>query len=224
MAVLWVVAPCRPVWVYQRVRGLKRQYRPLKRWWTHTGLHGATTQKTDILSKVVDDVLCCCDVLRLTSLWYRVSERSLRPPPRWYMSDYGAAVEWYWRGTNQKARTNLSSTMSITNSTWTDLGANPVLCGEKTFTLALQFKSCLDHTARTGNQFIWFLARQVNVAVTWTCCQCVNGFRLQRYRKRQCKPVPDCTACRTWDPPPRDVTIVDLYDHRTRTAPLLLVD
>jgi hypothetical protein len=62
MAVFWVVAPCRLVKVYRRLRGTCRhqhkgysssrwwrQQVPLKRRWTFTRLHGATIQKTSLL-------------------------------------------------------------------------------------------------------------------------------------------------------------------------------
>jgi hypothetical protein len=59
MAVVWVVAPCSLVEVHRRFRGTCclhyhslpwwwRQQVLLKRRWTSTGLHGATTQKTAI--------------------------------------------------------------------------------------------------------------------------------------------------------------------------------
>jgi hypothetical protein len=60
MAVFWVVAPCTLAEVCQCCSDLgchRRQYGPLKRRWTSTGLHAATTQKTAIFTAKIVDAL-----------------------------------------------------------------------------------------------------------------------------------------------------------------------
>jgi hypothetical protein len=48
------------------------------------------------------------------------------------IDEYGAKVEWYFVGETEVLGENLpSATLSTTNPTWIDPGANPVLRGEK---------------------------------------------------------------------------------------------
>lgn len=42
------------------------------------------------------NVLLCCDGVR-RRLWNSGHEMTRCPSPTWYMSDYGAAMEWYWQ-------------------------------------------------------------------------------------------------------------------------------
>jgi hypothetical protein len=80
MAVFWIVAPCSLVEVYQRFRGTCclhhqgthsspwwwRQQVPLKRWYTSTRIHGATTQKTAIfISPAVWNIIFLVCSLRI---------------------------------------------------------------------------------------------------------------------------------------------------------------
>jgi hypothetical protein len=50
--------------------------------------------------------------------------------------EYGAMLEWYWHGENQRTfrKTCPCATLSTTNPTWTDLGANPCLSSERLVT------------------------------------------------------------------------------------------
>jgi hypothetical protein len=59
--------------------------------------------------------------------------------------DWKATVEWYWRENRRTRRkTCPSATLSTTNPTWTDLGVNPGLCGERPAT------NCLSHVTAKG--------------------------------------------------------------------------
>jgi hypothetical protein len=71
------------------------------------------------------------------------------PSTRWHMSEYKVAVVWYWQGkTNNSEKTCPSATLSITSPTWTDLGANPGLRGEKPATNRLSGR----HTSHLNKQ------------------------------------------------------------------------
>jgi len=54
--------------------------------------------------------------------------------------EYGALVEWCWPGDNRSSRRRPcpSATFITKNLTWTGLGSNPGLCGERTATKRLR--------------------------------------------------------------------------------------
>jgi hypothetical protein len=76
---------------------------------------------------------------------------------RWWLVFFvfpsnGAPVEWSWQGENRSIRGKScpSATLSTTNPTWTDLGSNPGLRGERSAT------NCLSHgTAYPGISLEW---------------------------------------------------------------------
>jgi hypothetical protein len=59
--------------------------------------------------------------------------QSYRTPHGAMIHVYGAMVEWYWQGKTKELgrKTCPSATLSTTNPTWIDPGANPGLHGER---------------------------------------------------------------------------------------------
>lgn len=75
--------------------------------------------------------VACVDGMRLY-LWTATSNGHIvRPPDNTLV--WRTTVKWYWLRNPEELGENpcLSATLSTTNSTWTDQGANPVLRSER---------------------------------------------------------------------------------------------
>jgi hypothetical protein len=75
--------------------------------------------------------ICCYYCEGGGTVWSCGRCRVLYLSPRWYMSEYGTPVEWYWQGKTEGLgkKTRPSATLSTTNPTWIALGAKQGLRG-----------------------------------------------------------------------------------------------
>jgi hypothetical protein len=73
------------------------------------------------------------------SLWNWASNGPFVHSPRQYMSEYRQQWNIDREKSNESEKTCPSATLSITNPTWTDLGTNPGLHGQKPATNSLSY-------------------------------------------------------------------------------------
>jgi hypothetical protein len=85
--------------------------------------------KETILSIYILDIVC---VSRVRCLWTAATKGLIHPPGGAWI--WRAMVEWYWRENRRTRRACPIVTLCTTNPTWTELSANPGLCGDRLVT------------------------------------------------------------------------------------------